>query len=444
MQRVRAVLLEYGHKPLLGGANASATVSKGDQEKGGSGGNSSGARAAARALAEEQASAAAAAESASAEAAQMEELASSLAEAGPADAALSGSLAARIVAMRSGEIRDAAEKFKEGAGEEAMGGAIGRAATLERQLAAGQAQVEQAEKARAGVSARAAEAAAALESAKERLREAEAHNERCVAETRKLEETVGSPENAAAVERLMSLVKKTQDQKQAESSFKAECKKKLAALHGEIAQEKGALLSPEEEARIAEVKATFEGDQAKWDLLRQALGKHSRAVALINRKLEEIPTRPELLQYERRFVELYEQVQAKLDETRRCFAHYNVMTDTLSIMGKEVSLLNSILSQFQKARGDRDTIAALSSSLEAAFGGVQQTRKRTAQKLEAELKASQSVRDAYNAAFDRQRAYAAAVKEFQAQCARQERLLAEVERLKADKKKAKAALRAEQ
>jgi hypothetical protein len=41
----------------------------------------------------------------------------------------------------------------------------------------------------------------------------------------------------------------------------------------------------------------------------QQLGMKLRAVSLLTRKLDEIPSGPELMQYEKRFVELYEQVQ---------------------------------------------------------------------------------------------------------------------------------------
>jgi hypothetical protein len=42
--------------------------------------------------------------------------------------------------------------------------------------------------------------------------------------------------------------------------------------------------------------------------MRASLAKRTRAVALISAKLDEMPARPELMQYEKRFVELYEQV----------------------------------------------------------------------------------------------------------------------------------------
>ena len=61
----------------------------------------------------------------------------------------------------------------------------------------------------------------------------------------------------------------------------------------------------------------YESDLAKWTKARQLLAEKNQALALIQRKIDDIPTRTELVQYERRFVELYDQVASKLDETRK-------------------------------------------------------------------------------------------------------------------------------
>ena len=42
------------------------------------------------------------------------------------------------------------------------------------------------------------------------------------------------------------------------------------------------------------------------------------------------------MQYERRFVELYELVAAKLIETRKYFAMYNTLDDSYNLMNNEV------------------------------------------------------------------------------------------------------------
>ena len=44
-------------------------------------------------------------------------------------------------------------------------------------------------------------------------------------------------------------------------------------------------------------------------------------MSLLTRKLDDVPTRPELLQYEKRFVELYEAVQVCTTHPARCEPH---------------------------------------------------------------------------------------------------------------------------
>ena len=48
---------------------------------------------------------------------------------------------------------------------------------------------------------------------------------------------------------------------------------------------------------------------SKYAKGRQLLSKKSRAIATVLRKIDEVPMRSELIQYERRFVELYDQVR---------------------------------------------------------------------------------------------------------------------------------------
>ena len=62
----------------------------------------------------------------------------------------------------------------------------------------------------------------------------------------------------------------------------------------------------------------------------------------MNRRIDETPSRTELLQYEKRFMELYEQIQAKHEETKRFYSQYNTTTDNQGFVNKEISLLNSI------------------------------------------------------------------------------------------------------
>ena len=65
-------------------------------------------------------------------------------------------------------------------------------------------------------------------------------------------------------------------------------------------------------------------------------------------------------------MELYEQVQAKLEETRRHYDTHNMLATELGLVGKEVSLLNSVKAQFHDATKSAEGRVALASSLQVS------------------------------------------------------------------------------
>ena len=66
------------------------------------------------------------------------------------------------------------------------------------------------------------------------------------------------------------------------------------------------------------------------------LGEANLEVAASSRIIDDVPTRTELIQYERRFAELYQQVAWKLEETRKYYDQYNTLESTHSYIQKEV------------------------------------------------------------------------------------------------------------
>lgn len=160
------------------------------------------------------------------------------------------------------------------------------------------------------------------------------------------------------------------------------------------------------------------------------MAKRSRAVQLLSRKLDDIPTRPELVQYERRFVELYDAVQSKLAETRRYFDAYNVLTDTKKFLLKEISLLNSLQGQVTEAVKSPEGRASLVSSLRGIKEGVNANLDRVNEKLAAEQAGVAALQAKFSAAQQRQRQYLTLVKQFQEACAKEDELRRRVQDLR--------------
>lgn len=464
-RHVRSVLMEYGHKPAgmasfggtasavmaatrwkgkLGkkigrgedGSGGDALGNEGDGEEGnvaalarkvkgmmGGGGGSVGGSVGGGGAGKDQDDAESAAELAA-----LAELAGSLDAVCGEEGQLSGSLAARIVGMRAGEIAAAAEQFT---GESALSGPAGKMIVVERQIAATERQLEAEEKrveaARALLSAAEAEASLAVGE----LDKVKAHNQRCVAETQKLQAMVTDPQHAADIARLMVLVKKHGDIKADEQAFKMDCKKKLGEMQAKLASSELSTLTPAEDEQVQEIEATFTKEEAKHAALRAGVAKRSRAVQLLSRKLDDIPTRPELIQYERRFVELYDTVQTKLAETRRYFDAYNVLTDTKKFLQKEISLLNSLQGQVAEAVKTEEGRTSLVSSLRGIKEGVGKNLDRVNGKLASEQAALVAMQAKFNAVQQRQRQYLTLVKQFQEVCAREDDLRRTLAELKA-------------
>ena len=60
--------------------------------------------------------------------------------------------------------------------------------------------------------------------------------------------------------------------------------------------DQGGTLSPEEEAKIAKINQLHDAEQEKWNKLRAAVAAKNRELMMIQRRIDEIPTRAELLQ----------------------------------------------------------------------------------------------------------------------------------------------------
>jgi hypothetical protein len=355
-----------------------------------------------------------------AELADLAALAGDLAAVGDDDGTLSGSTAAKIVGMRAGDIADEAKKYA--SDDVAVSGPAGKLLVVERQIAAADARLAAEEAKVAEARRRAASAREAAERATAELDEVVTHNERCVAETEKLRVMVSDPERAEAFARLSAMVRRHGELKAAEQTFKADCKREMAEMRARLdaMNAAGGALTAEETAEMDEIAARHAEESAKRDRLRAAVAKKGRVAQLLRRKLDDIPTRPELMQYERRFEELYDAVQHRLAETRRCFDAYNVLAETQTFLRKEISLLNSLQSQAAEANATEEGRASLVASLRGIRSGVRANLERVDERLRAERATTAVLSEKVAEARARRRAYLSAVKRFQEACDREE------------------------
>ncbi|KAL6259223.1 hypothetical protein P5V15_009142 [Pogonomyrmex californicus] len=176
----------------------------------------------------------------------------------------------------------------------------------------------------------------------EKMKEHRAKKEAIERSFKKIRE-IGINDNDSIFKRLEELLSVHEGLKEQEHNFREQCKSDLNLLRDMLQEiENGAPV--EEEDRVKE----YEEQKEAIMRMRLQLAKKNRIIASLTRQLDDVPGRSELTQYQRRFMELYNQVSAKHKETKQYYTLYNTLDDTKLYITKELSLLNSIQDNYNE------------------------------------------------------------------------------------------------
>ncbi|XP_058803031.1 coiled-coil domain-containing protein 93 isoform X5 [Phymastichus coffea] len=163
--------------------------------------------------------------------------------------------------------------------------------------------------------------------------------------------------------------------------------------------------------------------------LRLQLARKNRLIATLTRQLDDVPCRSELFQYQRRFMELYNEVSTKHKETKQYYTLYNTLDDTKIYLNKELCLLNSIQDSYNQALAYNNGREQFVKQFELIVEGVQRNKIKIQNRC-AEGKSRRDIcSQQLTILMDQQRKYIAAVRELTTACRENETLLAQLRRL---------------
>lgn len=161
---------------------------------------------------------------------------------------------------------------------------------------------------------------------------------------------------------IKELILLNEKMRQDESKFKEECKKVIDELYKQI--EEAETLANTPDADVTEYDEIFEQQNENLRICRLQLAKKNRAVTRfelklnnyiilkfnisLQRQLDNVPDNVELAQYQKRFIELYNQISTKHKDTKQMYALFNTLNDTHLYIDKELTLLNSIYDNYNQ------------------------------------------------------------------------------------------------
>ncbi|XP_011649795.2 coiled-coil domain-containing protein 93 isoform X1 [Cucumis sativus] len=229
--------------------------------------------------------------------------------------------------------------------------------------------------------------------------------------------------DANVVQNLKSCLKTLEDLGKQESEFMSTCNSKRSELQDEIIELGGRLTEDHECLNFFDsLDDLISASEEELDSVKKALALSVRETLALKRLLDDVPTQTELIQYERRFSELYTNIQDKLRQTRRYYATYNALLEIKDLMLKETSLLNSISSQFQDAIASSASKMKLIDSMVGILKGIQQKLNKVHLSHQEEQQVCNALKEKYAAATAEQRRCYTLLKAFQEECAKNEKL----------------------
>ncbi|XP_023617747.1 coiled-coil domain-containing protein 93 isoform X3 [Myotis lucifugus] len=276
---------------------------------------------------------------------------------------------------------------------------------------------------------------------KKMLTELKSHNEKLDKEQAALEK-IESKADPSILQNLRALVAMNENLKSQEQEFKAHCREEMTRLQQEIENLKAArapggevktLSSGEPNDALTPMMTHNEDLDRRYNMEKEKLYKirllqarRNREIAILHRKIDEVPSRAELIQYQKRFIELYRQISAVHKETKQFFTLYNTLDDKKVYLEKEISLLNSIHENFSQAMASPAARDQFLRQMEQIVEGIKQSRMKMEKKKQENKMRRDQLNDQYLELLEKQRLYFKTVKEFKEEGRRNEVLLSKM------------------
>uniref|UniRef100_A0A1A7X1V8 Coiled-coil domain-containing protein 93 n=1 Tax=Iconisemion striatum TaxID=60296 RepID=A0A1A7X1V8_9TELE len=343
---------------------------------------------------------------------------------------LTASAVGHIVGLQSEEIKQIASEYAEKQSELSLEERSERYGPLQqhrRTVASLNKQLQQKTKQLEECRAKHDEVKMGCEEAKRKLMESTEQSEKLQRELNSLEETEQQVDTGL-MDKLRSLVTMNENLKQQEQEFRTHCREEMSRLQQNIEELKSASGqdTQDERERSQLIEEQHNSDREKLQKIRLLMARRNREIAILQRKIDEVPSRAELTQYQKRFIELYSQVSATHKETKQFFTLYNTLDDKKVYLEKEVTLLNSIHDNFQQAMSSAAAKEQFLRQMEQIVEGIKQSRIKIEKKKQENKMRRDQLNDEYLELLDKQRLYFKTVKDFKEECRRNEMLLSKL------------------
>jgi len=219
---------------------------------------------------------------------------------------------------------------------------------------------------------------------------------------------------------LQDLVSLNKNLKEQITSFKATCQRERTEWTQKIEAIKNA--APDDGGRGDEILKTHAADAEKLEKLRELFAAKNRQIVSVKRKIDQVPSRRELQQYQRQFVEVFEQMGVKYTETKQYINTFNSSEKIRLALDHETKILDSIQEKYPGIKNSKAGREKFLSSLKEILEGMEKRLEQQKKLLDEEVTKRNALDEQYMVLLEKERLYYTSAKEYQEECKKTEKL----------------------
>jgi hypothetical protein len=171
-----------------------------------------------------------------------------------------------------------------------------------------------------------------------------------------------------------------EDKQQLKKKCKEE-KKRLDAELERMKQKKVDLEQAEQSAVLQQIDQEFDEEHNKLLEQRKLVAVENRNINIVQRKIENCPSKIEITQFHKRLVELFDNMNLKAEENRKYINLYNTVQETKRLFGQEKKYLNEISGSYKACKGKKEK-EVLCSNIKATLEAIQKNIEKSKKAVE--------------------------------------------------------------
>jgi len=105
---------------------------------------------------------------------------------------------------------------------------------------------------------------------------------------------------------------------------------------------------------LRQIDQEFEEEHGKLLEKRKLVAEQNRTINVVQRKIENCPSKIEITQFHKRLVELFENMNLKAEENRRYINLFNTVQETKKLFAQEKKYLTEINSHYRECKQKKE------------------------------------------------------------------------------------------